>query len=100
MKEQEDKEINDETDLQRLRDQINSGHTPSGLQFYFGGPNRKFFLIRSGLNLNKENSDFIDILSSDIASQIFRENMLSIHIGTGNSFTTITIQVNQSMIFC
>ena len=62
MKEQEDKEINDETDLQRLRDQVNSGHTPSELQFYFGGPNRKFFLICSGLNLNKENSDFIDIV--------------------------------------
>ena len=33
MKEQEDKEINDETDLQRLRDQINSGHTPSEFNF-------------------------------------------------------------------
>ena len=40
----------------------------------------------SSLNLNRENLDFIDFLSSDIGSQIFRENMLSIHIETGNIF--------------
>lgn len=33
-----------------------------------------------------KNSDFIDILSSDIGSHVFRENMLSIHIETGNIF--------------
>ena len=40
----------------------------------------------SSLNLNRENLDFIDFLSSDIGSQIFRENMLLIHIETGNIF--------------
>ena len=40
----------------------------------------------SSLNLNRENSDFTDFLTSDIGSQIFRENMLSIHIETGNIF--------------
>ena len=86
IKEQENKEINDELDLRRLLDEINTGHTSSGLEFYFGGPNRKFFLICSGSNLNGDNSDFIDFLSSDIGSQIFRENMLSIHIKTRNIF--------------
>ena len=52
IKEQEDKEIN-EIDLQRLRDKINSGHTPSELELYFGGPNRNFFLICSGSNLTE-----------------------------------------------
>ena len=50
----------------------------------------------SSLNLNRENSDFIDFLSSDIGSQIFKENMLSIHIETGKkNFKIITMQVNQ-----
>ena len=36
------------------------------------------------LGLNKDNEDFIDFLSSDIGLQILRENMLLIHIETGN----------------
>ena len=40
----------------------------------------------SNLNLNRKNLDFLDFLSSDIGSQIFREKMLSIHIETCNIF--------------
>ena len=40
----------------------------------------------SRLGLNKDNENFIDFLSSDTGSQIFRENMLSIHIESGNIF--------------
>ena len=40
----------------------------------------------SSLNLNRENSDFINFLSLDIGSQIFMENMLWIHIETGIIF--------------
>ena len=88
IKEQEDKEINDETDLQRLCNEIHlqKRHTPSELEFYFGGPNRNFFLISFGLNLIRDNLDFIDFLSSDIGSQFFKESMLSIHSETGNIF--------------
>ena len=64
----DDKEINDETDLERLCDKINAGHTHSELEVYFGGPNRNFFLICSGLNLNRDNSDFINSLSFNIGS--------------------------------
>ena len=38
----------------------------------------------SSLNLNRENSDFVEFLFLDIGSQVFRENMLSMHIETGN----------------
>ena len=55
-------------------------------EFYFGGENDKFFLMYLQLGLNKDNENFIDFLSSNIGSQIFRENMLSIHIETGNIF--------------
>ena len=40
----------------------------------------------SSFNLNLENSYFIDFLPSDIGSQMFEENILSIHIETGNIF--------------
>ena len=40
----------------------------------------------SRLNLNRENSDFIEFLSLDIGSQIFMENMFWIHIETGIIF--------------
>ena len=78
--------MNNEVDLTRLKDEIDSGDIPKEIEFYFGGPNQNFFLMCSSLNLNKENSDFIDFLSSDTGSQIFKENMLSIHIQTGNIF--------------
>ena len=38
------------------------------------------------LGLNKDNENFIDFLALDIGSQIFRDNMLSIHIEMGNDF--------------
>ena len=40
----------------------------------------------SRLNLNRENSDFIEFLSLDIGSQIFMENMFWIHKETGIIF--------------
>ena len=40
----------------------------------------------SRLGLNKDNENFIDFLSSDISMQIFRENMFSIDVETGNIF--------------
>ena len=59
---------------------------PKESEFYFGGENENFFLMCLQLGLNKDNENFIDFLSSNIGSQIFRENMLSIHIETENIF--------------
>ena len=73
-------------DLKRLKDEIDAGKIPKEIEFYFGGKNYNFFLMCSRLGLNKDNDNFIDFLSLDIGSQIFRENMLSIHIETGNIF--------------
>ena len=40
----------------------------------------------SQLGLYKDNENFIEFSSLDIGSRIFRKNMLSIHIETGNIF--------------
>lgn len=59
---------------------------PSELEFYFGGFNPNFFKACAALGLTDDNSNFVDILASDIGSKILGENMLSIHIETGNIF--------------
>ena len=38
------------------------------------------------MNLNRENSDFINFLSSDTGSQISGENIILIHMEIGNGF--------------
>ena len=98
IKKQQDGEINDETDLQRLNDEINSGEIPKEIEFCFEGPNQNFSLMCSNLNLSRENSDFIDFLSSDIGLQVLRENMLSSHIESGNIFYD-NYNTNQYTIF-
>ena len=98
IKKQQDKEINDEIDLQRLHHEINSREIPKEIEFYFGGLNENIFLMCSSLNLSRENSDFIDFLSSDIGLQVLRENMLSSHIESGNIFYD-NYNTNQYTIF-
>ena len=84
IKKQKDNEINEEIDLTRIKDGVDAGEILPKIEFYFGGENYNFSLVRSQLGLNKDNENFIDFSASDIASQIFRENMLLIHIKTGN----------------
>ena len=43
IKQQQDKEIKDEIDLTRLKDEIGSEETPDELEVYFGGSNQNFF---------------------------------------------------------
>ena len=85
-KKQKDGEIQQEIDLSRLKDEIDAGEIPREIEFYLGGENDNFFLMCLWLGLNKDNENFIDFLSSEIGLHIFRENMLSIHIETGNIF--------------
>ena len=84
--------------MQRLHHEINSREIPKEIEFYFGGLNENIFLMCSSLNLSRENSDFIDFLSSGIGSQVLRENMLSSHIESGNIFYD-NYNMNQYTIF-
>ena len=81
-----DNQINEEIDFTKFKDEIDAGEIPKELKFYFGGKNHNFFLMYLWLGINKDNENFIDFLSSEIVSQIFREDLLSINIETGNSF--------------
>ena len=72
--------------MNKLNEEIDAREIPKEIELNFGGPNQNFIIMCSSLNLKRENSDFIEFFSSDIGSQIFRENMFSIHIETGNIF--------------
>ena len=85
IKKQQDDEIKKEIDLTRLKDELDAGKVLKEIEFYFGGQNCNFFMC-SKLNLNNGNENFVDFLFSDIGSHILKENMLSIHIRTGNIF--------------
>ena len=61
------------------------GKYPEKLNFTLEGQIKTLFMC-SNLNFNRKNLDFLDFLSTDIGSQIFREKMLSIHIETCNIF--------------
>ena len=88
---QKDEKMQQEIDLTRLKDEIDAGEVPGEIEFYFQGENNNFFLMCSQLRLNKDNEHFINFLSSDIVSQIFRENILSIHISKREIFSMVTI---------
>ena len=62
------------------------GEVPKELEFYFGRLNKNIFYACQNLGLNEDNTSFIDFLSFDIGSQIFRGNSLSMHIATGNVY--------------
>ena len=85
-KREEQEQIKSGIDLQKLKDELDVGEVPKELEFYFGGLNKIFFYVCQNLVLNEENTSFIYLLSSDIGSQIFRENSLLIHIETGNVY--------------
>ena len=68
IKKQKDDDINEEIDLTRLKDEIDTGEIHKEIEFYFGRKNYNFFLMCSQLGLNKDNENFIDFLSSDIGS--------------------------------
>ena len=88
IKGQEDKEINDEIDLQMLHDKINSGHTPSEVEFYFEGPNRNFFLIYSGLNFRILLNFCLPILAHKCLEKICFQFTLKMAIFLHDSYNT------------
>ena len=85
-KREEEEQIKSEIDLQKLKDELDVGEVLKELEFYFGSLNKKFFYACQNLGLHEDNTSFINFLSSDIGSQIFREYSLSIHIETGNVY--------------
>ena len=100
IKKQQDDEINNEIDLNRLKDEIDAGKISRGIEFYFGGQNHNFFFMCSKLNLSNDNENIINFLSSDVGLQILRKICYLFTLRWEIFSMKITTGMNQSMIFC
>ena len=79
-----------------LTDEIDQGHVPEILEFYFGGPDDSFFPKILDLNPNEDTMLFMQFLSTDYGSQIMKQNRLSIHSITGDLYYD-GINTNESL---
>ena len=93
--------------IDTLTDEINQGHIPEILEFYFGGPDEYFFAKILDLNPDEDTMLFMQFLVADYGSQIMKQNRLSIHSSTGDlynggintnesSFDFIVLQKNRT----
>ena len=66
--------------------QIDQGHVPEILEFYFGGPDDSFFTRVLDLNPDEGTMLFMQFLETDYSSQTMKQNRLSIHFSTGDLY--------------
>ena len=72
--------------IDTLTDEIDQGHIPEILEFYFGGPEDSFFAKILDLNPDEDTMPFMQFLATDYGSQIMKQNRLSIHSSTGDLY--------------
>ena len=70
--------------IDTLTDEIDQGHVPEILEFYFGGPDDSFFTRVLDLNPDEGTMLFMQFLETDYSSQTMKQNRLSIHFSTGD----------------
>ena len=79
-------DIKEEYNFDYIKNELDEGHLPASLDFFYGGENEHFQLSSDMLNLNINNSPFIDFICSEKGKQILNSNSLVIHIKIGNIF--------------
>ena len=72
--------------IDMLTDEIDQGHVPEILEFYFGGPDDSFFTRVLDFNPDKDTMLLMQFLATDYDSQIMKQNRLSIHFSTGDLY--------------
>ena len=72
--------------IDTLTDEIDQGHIPEILEFYFGGPDDFFFAKILDLNPDEDTMLFMQFLATDYGSQIMKQIRLSIHSTTGDLY--------------
>ena len=88
-KEQEERDLEQfKTDynLDRLAVELDARQLPDQLEFYFGGQNENFFSRLLSLTPTPSNANFLDFLASAFGAEITTQNLLSIHIESGNLY--------------
>ena len=72
--------------IDTLTDEIDQGHIPEILEFYFRGPDDCFFAKILDLNPDEDTMLFMQFLATDYGSQNMKQNRLSIHSSTGDLY--------------
>ena len=72
--------------IDTLTNEIDQGHIPEILEFYFGGPGDPFFAKILDLNPDEDTMLFMQFLAPDYVSQIMKQSRLSIHYSTSNLY--------------
>ena len=72
--------------IDTLTDEIDQGHIPEILGFYFGGSDDSFLAKILDLNPDEDTMLFMQFLATDYGSQIMKQNKLSIHSSTGDLY--------------
>ena len=72
--------------IDTLTDEIDQGHIPEILEFYFGGPDDFFFAKILDVNPDEDTILFMQFLATDYGSQIMKQNRLSIHSSTDDLY--------------
>ena len=76
--------------IDTLTDEIDQGHIPAILEFYFGDPDDSFFAKILDLNPDEDTMPFMQFLATDYGSQIMKQNRLFIHSNTGDVTPLLT----------
>ena len=82
--------------MEKVIEQLNVGITPSELQFFTGGKNKKFENKVNFLVIDQNGRQFLEYLQSDECSEIFKRNKITIYIETGNLFFN-NVNTNESI---
>ena len=72
--------------IDTLTDEIDQGHIPEILEFYFGGPDDSFFAKILDLNSDEDTMLFMQFLATNYGSQDMKQNRLSFHSSTGDLY--------------
>ena len=72
--------------IDTLTDEIDQGHAPEILEFYFGEPDEPLFAKILDLNPDEDTMLFMQFLATDYGSQIMKQSRLSIHSSTGDLY--------------
>ena len=79
-------DIKEEYNSDDIKNELDERPVPPSLEFFYGGENEHFWLSCDMLNLNKNNSAFINFIWSEKGEEILNSNSLSIHTETGDTF--------------
>ena len=90
LEENDIEDIKGKYDFEDIKSTLDEGNVPENIEFFYSGDdNEKFHINCEMLGVDCDGSKFIDFLCLPKGEEIMQENILSIHLETGNIFYDI-----------